>query len=43
MPRLRIYDSAAKRALRPVPPFEKGGLGGISERHAQENPPRPPL
>ena len=38
-----ISDPVAKRAVRLVPPFGKGGLGGISERHAQENPPRPPF
>ena len=33
---LAIDDSFAEREARLVPPFGKGGLGGISGCHAQE-------
>ena len=38
-----IHDPVAKHEVRLVPPFEKGGLGGISECRAQEKSPPTPL
>ena len=38
-----MNDTVEKREVRLVPPFEKGGLGGISVCHDQAKSPPPPL
>ena len=46
-PRQGMNDTVAKHRVRLVPPFDKGGLGGILGCHdsitIKQNPPQPPF